>query len=694
LSCKPTRLVYVKISERYPIDELTNDTQVIPASEKGQNKKPEFEIHLDNKHSRLNMYSSLDKSLVLWTSGSYGTMIYILQCRTASSSVEWLTFLRGIYGLQRPSEVIITIPEVELSLRLEDPFRLLESDDDEEDFGTDNEEDLVASAMSKEEAVAPMIISRCVEMLKSSPETTDMLETWQHGQRIGLAWKRYDRLEWIHGVQEKKMFGTIAMIQSHDLELRPKQHYPTTTKTKKGKILTEPPPVEGFLIQLTSQKGRHKSMGRSYFSRLYFSTYDQFLFFTQPKNAEPPTPPEDTNYDQGLSSKKISEQIPIIYAINPYPVEDERITWTRNAHVQLVMARNEQALEEARRKEKLLRNCEGFINLCDVVKVRKVHNDANEVIVQMEGDNEPDSEDEDVETEDEGQVGTDNGKTFELVLKNGLIIRLRAYDKQTKKEWKKRLRALVKYWRWRHMEDLQLFHQVRSRNLHELQVDEEGEALIGQFARKWELSQTYASPEMYNMCGMSGCRTIQLSGPLYAKPRLHGNFTLSHCLLIPGHIILFESALRATSGKVVKHIHHARKQVVDLTDCYLYTGLLTEGDLLYHNTTFDANSPGHHALPRMWPDDGWDNWDEDIMTCFVLWSPSGKSWFRDETHGQGRRAKLKRVSRLGKKGNRIVFRARSRAERDRWVLAIAAEIEKGAINDGFRVVGKTSPPAA
>jgi hypothetical protein len=638
------------------------------------------------------MYSSLDKSLVLWTSpaGTHGTLIYILQCRTTSSSVEWLTFLRGIYGLQRPSEIMITIPEFNLNLRLEDPFRTLDSDEDDEQDNSDNEEMLMASAISKEEAVAPMIIDRCVEMLKSSSETAEILETWRHGQRIGLAWKRYDRLEWIHGVQEKKMFGTMAMIHSHDLELRPKSHYPTTAKTKKGKILTEPPPVEGFLIQLTSQKGRQRSMGRSYFSRLYFSTYDQFLFFAQPKNVEPPAPPEDTNYDQGLSSKKISEQIPIIYAVNPFPIEDERVQWTQNPNDSQVKARNDQAQEEAKRKEDLLRNCEGFINLCDVVKVRKVHNDKKDIVVPMEDDSEADSENEDEGTEDEGQIGTDASKTFELVLKNGLVTRLRAYDQQTKKEWKKRLRALVKYWKWRHQEDLQLFHQVRSRNLHELQVDEEGEALIGQFARKWELSQTFASPEMYNMCGISGCRTINIAGPLYAKPRLHGNFTLSHCLLIPGYVMLFESSLRATSGKVIKHTHHARRRVVDLTDCYLYTGLLTEGDLLYHNTTFDANSPGHHALPRIWTEDGWDNWDEDIMTCFVLWSPAGKSWFRDE--GEGRRAKLKRVSTLGKKGNRIVFRARSRAERDRWVLAIAAEIEKRVTGDEVRVVGQANRP--
>jgi hypothetical protein len=257
---------------------------------------------------------------------------------------------------------------------------------------------------------------------------------------------------------------------------------------------------------------------------------------------------------------------------------------------------------------------------------------------------------------------------------------MQAYDSDTRLEWRDRLRALVKYWRWRHRTDVQLHRQVRTENLEELQIDEEGEAWVGQFARKWELTQTYASPEIYNVCGLSFCRAIHVAGPLYRKPRMHGNFSLMHCILIPGTLLMFQSVLRTRSGKVVRHVHQEREQRLDLDGCYLYSGLLTENDLLYHNRTFDANAPGHHALPRIWPEDGWNNFDEDIMTCFVLWRPSGKSWFReDDTSGAAagsNRRKFKRVSTLGKTGNRMVFRARSRAEKDQWVLAIGAEIER------------------
>lgn len=72
------------------------------------------------------------------------------------------------------------------------------------------------------------------------------------------------------------------------------------------------------------------------------------------------------------------------------------------------------------------------------------------------------------------------------------------------------------------------------------------------------------------------------------------------------------------------------------------------------------------------------------MTTFVIWHGKAKSWFRaeegagggEQQRKEGKRTKLKRVAKLGSKGRSVVFRARSRAERDHWVLAIQNEIER------------------
>ena len=63
------------------------------------------------------------------------------------------------------------------------------------------------------------------------------------------------------------------------------------------------------------------------------------------------------------------------------------------------------------------------------------------------------------------------------------------------------------------------------------------------------------------------------------------------------------------------------------------------------------------------------------MTCFVLWHGSRRSIFtkRDE---EGAKVGTRMVPPLGHTGKAIVFMARSRLERDTWVMSIAMEIER------------------
>lgn len=142
------------------------------------------------------------------------------------------------------------------------------------------------------------------------------------------------------------------------------------------------------------------------------------------------------------------------------------------------------------------------------------------------------------------------------------------------------------------------------------------------------------------------------------------------------------------SGKEVPHIQHQRQAAIDLKNCYIYSGLVTESDLLYQNRTFDSNHPGHHALPRVYLEDGWTSIDEDTMTCFVVWQPRNRSFFKaSEKQDSGKkRQRLRYVSRLGVPGRTIVFKARSRAERDHWVMSIGMEIDRSQGTEDVRVV--------
>ncbi|KAL9104290.1 MAG: hypothetical protein Q9163_000731 [Psora crenata] len=666
-------------------------TRVIPAKEQTHvQKRSTHEIPLAHKSTRVNLYSSLDKTLVIWVPWKKGTMIYILRTRSPASAVEWYTFIRQSLGWKRSTKLQVNVPDLSVSLQLENPFGELEASITAALAA--NSDQAALKTAETEKAVARKIIQQSLKTLEGNPEWEDVLAAWLGRGNIGLAWKRYDRLEWVHGANEQRMYGTLAMQRTHELELRPKIHYPTDTRTKK-EPLTEPPPVEGFLIRLTSQKGQVRRLGKMYFKRLYFTTHNQYLCYCRPAKALPPPPQRlpSTSDARVPSASAILDNSPLIFAVNPYPEQDGQIEWlTKNAASK--QQHDTDAHKEADRRFNSLLQAEGYINLSHVLRVQNIQRGNS--IADENVDEGPDvdfHEEVDDTPRDDGKTQSfDDKRTFELVMKNKLVVRLQAYNEETKREWMDRLRNLVHYWKLRLADDMNILKSVRGLNLKHLEIDEEMEAYLGQFAQKWEVTRSVASPKLFHMCGISSCRAITMAGTLYRKPKRHSTFLRCGVILCHSNLLIFRDTLRERTGKEVRHIQHERQASIDLKKCYIYSGLVTESDLLYQNRTFDSNHPGHHALPRVYLEDGWTSTDEDTMTCFVIWQPRTKSWFKaNEEQNVGRtRQRLRYVSRLGAPGRSIVFKTRSRAERDRWVLSIGMEIERAQIGEDIRVVNK------
>lgn len=655
-------------------------SRVIPEIENEKvKKKPHHEVALNPKTTKVNLFSSLDKTVVIWHPYKKGTRIMIMRTRSTSHCVEWYTFLRDLLGWARPSAVQVNVPDLSVSLRLEKPFEVLEWARDS--VADANDQDGLARTMAEEQAVAGKIIGRCIEMLQKNSEWTNVLDTWSKAEKMGLAWKRYDRLEWIHGVNQQKMYGSMAMQKSHDLELRPKKHYPTYSHGNTGKIHQEPSPVEGFLIQLTTQRGLRQRFGRTYFKRLYFSTHNQFLVFNKPSKVTPPHPPRlPTITGSNIpTANEILNETPTMFEIEPYPVKDGEISWLKSIST-TVQDHDRKAGEESQRNLENLSQCDGYINLCRVDKVRQMQWGATAVDDDLDSGSDVDFHQDvaDSNRPDGTTKTVDDDRTFELVLDNGLVVRLQAYDEAMMKEWITRLRTLVKYWKLRVAGDMNLFKMVRRSNLKSLNIDEEMEAFVGQFAGKWEVSRSEASPQLYHLCGISFCRCIIMSGLLYRKARRHATFHRCSVILANGALMVFQASMRKRTGEQVAHIHQEKQASINLQDCYIYSGLITEDDLLYRNRTFDSNNPGRHALPRVYLEDGWTSIDEDSMTCFVIWQGLRKSLFRarEEKEGGGTRQKLRQVSSLGVPGRSMVFQCRSRAERDHWVMNVGMEIDR------------------
>ncbi|OAP55629.1 hypothetical protein AYL99_09781 [Fonsecaea erecta] len=687
-------IVVVRKSKAQDVDDYrlqVYKTRVIPEIDNGSTKKkPRHEIRLDPKTTKVNLYSSLDKTVVIWHPYKKGTRIMVVRPRSQGHSVEWYTFLRDILGWERPFSLEVIVPDLDVTVRLERPFEELEI------AATDaaDEETALVRTVAAEKAVAGRIISESISMLELDGEWSQVLKEWSETVQMGLAWKRYDRLEWVHGINEQHMYGSMAMARSHDLELRPKLHYATSTYDRRDKVYDEPPPVEGFLIRLTSQKGVHTKLGKAFFKRLFFSSQNQFLMFNRPAKATPPHPPQLATTSGGgvPSSHEIVEHSPLMYDIEPYKLDNGKISWLSSGNPATLQSHDRAAIEEARRNVTNILEADGYIHMCNIQHVRTMKRGATlaDEVLGSGSSSDVDFHQEvaDSRREDGSTQEIDDDRIFELVLQNGLVVRLQAYSKDTRDEWIRRLRELVRYWKLRTAAEMRTFKAVRQANLEQLSVDEEMEAIIGQFAKKWEVSRSQASPELYNMCAISSCRSITMSGSVFLKTRRRATFHRCQVILTGGQMLIFQSAVRKRTGQPIKFVHQEKQQAVDLKDCYVYSGLIVGEELLYENRTFDANHPGLASLPRVYLEDGWTSADVDIMTCFVVWQNRKKSWFRTATaaenaapgpsrSGGGRtRATLRRVGQLGVLGRPMVFKCRSRAERDHWVLNIASEIER------------------
>ena len=477
-------------------------------------KRVAYEIALKPLLTRVNLFSTLDKTIVVWEAKKKATKIFVLRPRSSTSSIEWLMFLNLILGYTIPDMLRISVPDLDVVLEVFNPLN--ESEVFENSPGEVN--DAVAldegeQKLLKDGHTAKGIIGRALQVLEDS-EFQNILNSWQErDERLGLAWRQYDRLEWLHGANENHMYSVLAMQKTHELEIRPKVHYPTiaitgSPGTDRGQ-LHEPAPIEGFLVLQTSQKGRESLMGKNYFKRLYFSTHNHLLCFSTPGRAIPPKPLEvkQALQDGTPKAKVLAEKIPLIYTIDPYPIQDGKITWLSDSNLQEIREYDHRAYEESERALHLMLEAEGYIDLCLIKHVRKykLQKDGEP---QANGTQQDESENEsDVET---GTAATkhDIQRSFVIHLTNGLTVRLQAYDKVARKEWVKRLRALSEYWKHRIAEDVNVLKETRQQNLASLGIDEEMESIIGQIAEKWEVSKSVASPELFHMCGISCCRQI------------------------------------------------------------------------------------------------------------------------------------------------------------------------------------------
>jgi hypothetical protein len=119
---------------------------------------------------------------------------------------------------------------------------------------------------------------------------------WQGSFKAGIAWRRYDRLQWIVDLHESQIQVSWCMFDTHDLELRLKVSYsrPVHFEETNDKM-DEPTPVEGFVERLTTWTGgpRKQNINR----RTYLHSHDNLLFYSLTDKLLPPVYADITRED-------------------------------------------------------------------------------------------------------------------------------------------------------------------------------------------------------------------------------------------------------------------------------------------------------------------------------------------------------------------------------------------------------------
>ncbi|KAH9042028.1 hypothetical protein EDB85DRAFT_1218171 [Lactarius pseudohatsudake] len=352
---------------------------------------------------------------------------------------------------------------------------------------------------------------------------------------------------------------------------------------------------------------------------VYLTVHNGLLFTLAPASAHAPNPP----------------------GVVPVPQDSDR------------NARDALRQEEVRRGAAQVLAARGVMDLRAVIAVRRAFRPVLHPNEHVHASTQPEIEEnghfeEQVvrEENDTRDVGGDTGLTgdvttirtrrcFELLMKSGHVIRFETWSAKVAIEWIERLRALIRYWTLRHFVDtrqeMDVVHYATGRPRITPQ------RLRHEECEKDHPPEPQANPaivlpylsSIYHRCVYEGCRPIVKAGRVFVRQGLHGRYNVSR-----------------------------RGKPVSLLDAYVVSGVFAAQAL--PKGQYNPNNP---ATPRRYAD-GLESDDSEENTLFTVYYVPRKM------------AQAEKVPSLNVAKKVMVFRCRSRVERDVWCWAMNTEIEK------------------
>ncbi|KAJ6619492.1 Pleckstrin homology domain-containing protein [Mycena sp. CBHHK59/15] len=612
----------------------------------GENYRLAFVVPLKSTKTRVSLYSFVDmtfslicpptdfhsrdsKARAIFRRTKEGTNIFICKNKSRSRGADWIWAIWRRLGGLLPPTLEIRNPSLDSRVRIEMPG--IESP---EMFTRDN------------------IIALCIHSLRGVQDWKELIEQQlNEGKQLELAWRLGAQLDWVWletdvsaQPRDCAVLCGLAMQQnsaSPHLEVRLGQHSPQYLILKNGTRLPEPSAIEGYLERIRpNSQNRHL---------MYLVTHDGNLFSLTFNDARPPSP------------------------IGLGPTADGYADTLR--------------LSEVQRGAMQLMKATGVSDMRSILAVRRAfqptapasHDDPDAVDDQSYVEFGPRAERSQSDDEDEGgeeglckaqdKPNLRMKRSIELLLKNGHVIRFEAHSRKVALEWIERLQALIVYWKQRHRidasEEMDLAQAYRPRltpRRHVLRHDSE----LAPDPPADPSAPLPALGSLYSWCVLEGCRPVIRGGKIFMRRGLHGQYKFVQLFLLPGHLVQFRITPKSS-------LHMAMHKNINLADAYVTSGYFAALALPSGQYTSDS------AVPRRYQD-GLETDDSDEDTLFMLWyhpHPSAVNVGLEVPEGEERQqADSPHVPPLSAKRKVVVFRTRSKLERDAWCWALNSEIEK------------------
>ncbi|OBA21175.1 hypothetical protein METBIDRAFT_42780 [Metschnikowia bicuspidata var. bicuspidata NRRL YB-4993] len=645
---------------------------------KGKNfeEKPEHSFDI-NEDIRADFFSLTDKTISIANLVEDGLKIFIMNMKYTTVAFKWLYMIKEVLKEDFFSTVKIDIAGKRTQIKIDVPRPLLDQSLagaellklHEQPTGYAVESDVLFSYLS----------TKIGTYMRAFANRSNSASEWlEQNSTPAFCFKYYDRLEWIPSDGKSLVLQSQLLGEGATLEYRQMTKIPLSVKDTKGRVISRPTSIEGFLSRITNTMGKEYSKFRSFYKIQYFFSSENILFFSSLLRGVPPSP-QNQLLKEGVDKGSLCNLLPDVYPKTSFELDDhEHISWLSKADFEKF---DNEAVEEFSRKLRQIVGARAMVDICMISAVKAIPFEkiqARHLYFQLYLWYSSPVVLDDMNIMDCG---------FEIELFDGSQLKLLAPLRNIRDEWVERLNELAIYWR-SHMAKLSLAEtSSKLKNMAKLRLGDYVDSNLSFGHDSLEVGKSFANDITFTSSGLAMSTCVLCSGYLYQKQKKHSSFSRYFVVLCSGYLLIYSLFKRSKVTGVQKDTpYYERYMTIPISECYVYSESSTQLDLV---ASQKVKSPGECDLPRIYPD-GWRSSEEEFMRCFSIWF-GGKRALRHSTKRQSSstihgKVDLKNpgmmhmTRKLGVTGKILVFLARSRQEREHWVYNILQEINRFSAN--------------